>query len=164
MEKREISLTLRNEQYLRRIPFSTTKEFKDELLKQLPTKIDVGCIYKSCTLRSFNDIKKEIVFDIDLSDYDSVRTCCKKDNVCSNCWKFLVIGCNILKETLNYDFGYKHLLWVFSGRRGIHCWVCDTKAKTTDRNCRNAIMEYIKSLNTSLKQRSESNNLHPAQT
>lgn len=53
------------------------------------------------------------------------------------------MGAKVLNEILRNEFGFKHLLFVFSGRRGFHCWVCDREARELTPEARRAIADYL---------------------
>lgn len=82
--KRELSYTLSNDVYLRYKSFDNASSFRSDVVKNRPLKIDIGSVYsvkpstkKSLADAQFYPIAREVVFDVDLSDYDDLRTCCQ---------------------------------------------------------------------------------------
>jgi len=117
----------------------------------MPSRFEIGPVYTSNprdkkTLRNtsaFKPLSKELCFDIDLTDYDDIRTCCDKANICNKCWQFITMAIKVVDVALRDDFGFEHIMWVYSGRRGAHAWVCDKKARTMDDQKRRAIASYL---------------------
>ncbi|KUJ10681.1 prim-pol domain-containing protein [Mollisia scopiformis] len=148
---REFAFTLQNDAYLRYQSFPTSDLLRKDVLRLNPSRFEIGPVYSTNprdrkTLRkasSFKPIAKELCFDIDLTDYDDIRTCCDKANICNKCWQFMTMAIKVIDVALREDFGFKHIMWVYSGRRGAHAWVCDKKARTMDDQKRRAIAGYL---------------------
>ena len=81
---REFSFTLANSVYVRYQSFDSAASLAHQLQKDLPVKMDIGAVYntrpterKTIAGAHFKPIEHELVFDIDISDYDDVRICCQ---------------------------------------------------------------------------------------
>ncbi|KAK6203592.1 uncharacterized protein RJT21DRAFT_119757 [Scheffersomyces amazonensis] len=147
---REFAYEHRSGAYQRYNSFESQEEFKKSVVNANPTRFEIGAVYtvnpkerRNLPKNALKPISKELVFDIDLTDYDDIRTCCQGTDICMKCWKFIRVGSKIIESALRDDFGFKHLVWVFSGRRGAHCWISDSRARNLDELTRKAIVEYM---------------------
>ncbi|KAG0203673.1 hypothetical protein BGX28_004117 [Mortierella sp. GBA30] len=169
---REFCFTLIDDTYIRYQSYKSVDEFKQELIRLCPAKIDLGAIYNikprdknMIRAASFQPVSKELVFDIDMTDYDEIRTCCSGGDVCTRCWEFMTVAMKIIDAALRDDFGFKHLLWVYSGRRGIHCWIGDERARQLNNEQRKAIVSYLEVIKGGAQQGKKvklPNVLHPS--
>lgn len=140
-----------NEVYIRYQSFLSQEELTSAIMKRRPTKIDIGAVFnyppkdnKSLPSGKLQTQERELVFDIDLTDYDGVRNCgCSGAKICNKCWKFMGMAIDVMDGGLREDFGFEHLAWFYSGRRGVHCWVCDDKARKLSNEARSAVATYF---------------------
>ena len=130
---------------------------------------------------AFKAAERELIFDIDLTDYDDVRTCCRRGyasgrrcsrtragvvacvyplepfsppsvpacsggGICGKCWAYMAVAVRLLDMSLRADFGFQSILFVYSGRRGVHCWVCDEGARALTNDARSAIVDYLSAM------------------
>lgn len=148
---REFAFTLQNEAYLRYQSFPSADLLRRDILKLNPSRFEIGPVYTANprdrkTLRkasAFKPLSKEIVFDIDLTDYDDIRTCCSDKKICQKCWTFVTMSIKVVDVALREDFGFNHIMWVYSGRRGAHAWISDKEARELDDDRRKALAGYV---------------------
>jgi len=146
---REFSFTLKEDIYVRHKNFANPEELRSELVKITPQKIDIGGVWKKAFgpgSQSNEPFERELVFDVDMNDYDGLRDCgCTGANICHKCWKFMVVACKSLSIILTKSCGFRNILWVFSGRRGIHGWVSDSTARRLNNRKRSMLVKFIQS-------------------
>jgi len=169
--RREISFTLDNEAYLRNQYSHDWKELKAKCVKYRPQKIDIGAVFKASPKSSnfgFNDdeenpmqtcVEREFVIDIDMDDYNNVRTCCADANICGKCWKYMKEAYVVIERALKEYFGFRHIIWLFSGRRGVHAWVCDKRARQMTNEVRGSVAEHLRVVSGSDKSGIKAENL-----
>ena len=151
---REFAFVLPNDAYIRYQSFLSADQFRKQCLQMTPVRFEIGPVYSTNprdrkTLRkasAFKPISKELVFDIDMTDYDDIRTCCQGANICHKCWTFITMAIKVVDAALREDFGFKHILWVYSGRRGAHAWISDKRAREMDDQKRRSIANYLEVL------------------
>lgn len=148
--RREFTFTLEHEVFVRYLCFRDAEELAKAVMSRQPERIEIGPVYTArpslrATLPAdkFKPVERELIFDIDLNDYDDVRTCCTGAKICGRCWAFINVAIRVLDAVLRADFGFQHVLFVYSGRRGMHCWVADEAARALTNEQRAGVVEYI---------------------
>lgn len=147
-QRRELCFTLDGDIFARYQSFPDAPSLARSLRQRVPSKIDIGPVYtydprdRAKYGRDFRPVERELVFDVDLTDYDDVRTCGSGGHICKQCWPLMAAAVEVMDSVLRADFGFKHVLWVYSGRRGVHGWVCDAGARQLADEVRAALVGF----------------------
>lgn len=148
--RREFTFVLAGDIYCRYQCFRDAAEWKQKVMDQQPVRMEIGAVYthppknhNSVVKEAYRPLQRELVFDIDMDDYDDIRHCCSGANVCQKCWTFLTCAIRTLDATLRKDFGFQHIVFVYSGRRGVHCWVGDKAARELSDAHRSGVAGYL---------------------
>ena len=73
-------------------------------------------------------LRRELVIDIDVTDYAMLRLTKADRNGCDNAWSLVQLSVSILRTLLEDMYGFKKTLVFYSGGRGAHIWVMDKRA------------------------------------
>jgi len=97
-QRREFTFNLPGDIYVRYKCFRDADEFKRAVLADMPERIEIGPVYtatpdKNKVLKKdvFKPVERELIFDLDMNDYDDIRTCCSGASVCKKCALFFVV-------------------------------------------------------------------------
>ncbi len=147
--KREFGFVVPSGRFIRNISFPNTNALRQFMVENSVLHAYIGAVYSTSPSRD-NPIQKiewkyrEFIFDLDIDEYDLVRTCgCKGYEFCFDCWSLIKDAVIFIDETMKKDFGYTDIRWLFSGRRGVHGWIIDKRAQTYDQKIRTAILNYL---------------------
>ena len=114
---KEVAFFFASGAVLRPLAYATQPEFSRALCTNVPVRFEVGASSDG------GWVARDLVLDIDINDYDAVRECCTGSTLCDDCWPLVTRAAAELDRVLEEELGFARRLWVFSGRRGVHCWL-----------------------------------------
>ena len=92
-------------------------------------------------------VRRVLSFDIDLTDKEFLNTVGEDGKVsaelCDEAYPISAMSAYILRVLLNEAFGYKQVLIVYSGRRGVHVHVFDDAAMRLSDEARSSVLSYV---------------------
>lgn len=118
-------------------PLSIQEYYYNE--NEVPILYDsIGTTTSNSSRPECSKVYKEVTFDIDITDYDRFCACSELKTVCDTCWLHMEGTCFILNELLmtRYGIEQENIMWIFSGGKGIHCFVNDSKMLKMTENAR----------------------------
>lgn len=152
LENREFSVTqvasTGDEYFTRHLWAETAASLKKKLTDMKLVRIDVGAVHTTCvswhTRPTCKPIIREMVFDIDAQEY--TRECCSDDKkVCERCWIFIECAVAVLDRLFRERLRFSNVLWVSSGRRGVHAWILDRDPCASSAVPRRFVLDWIAS-------------------
>ncbi|BFU21851.1 DNA primase small subunit, putative [Entamoeba histolytica] len=143
-QTRELAAFKTNSFFNRYLHFNSSYDLSNYLSRYVPERIEIGPIFDHLLFNKTNTATmREFVIDIDIDDYDDIRYCCSSTQVCKKCWILMSCAAKVIHHIFQEQFGMKHILNVFSGRRGIHFWICDEQALHFNEQMRTYITKYF---------------------
>jgi DNA primase catalytic subunit len=127
--------------YKKCTPFKSGDDLAKFVKTAVPMVIHAGACYKGDV-----PIGREIIFDIDLSDYSDLRNGCgcrDKKKACSECWNIAVCSKEMIKYLMENYWGFKDCMPMFSGGRGIHCWFMGKRSFEASEELRKNICRFF---------------------
>lgn len=147
LENRECAFFFDEERFMRWQNLDTLKRLA---LSNPPQRMEIGPVYthpiairQQQSPGEFRPKSKELIFDLDADDFKEIKCCCGDSEICEKCWPYMNCAIDALTTVLRKNFGFKKIFPVFSGRRGIHIWVCDKKARDLTAAVRDKIVTYL---------------------
>ncbi|OHT07360.1 DNA primase small subunit [Tritrichomonas foetus] len=150
LDQRECAFWFDEERFNRWSHINDMERILSSVTQSPPERMEIGPVYthrlkerSSVPAGTFFAMHRELVFDIDSDDFKDIKCCCEASSICEHCWHYMHCALDCLFMALKENFGFKYILPVFSGRRGVHIWVCDEKARELQQPVREGIVKFL---------------------
>ena len=133
LHKREICVENVDACYIRWLSVSSHTELRALFKEKRVEKLHTGAIFSNEPRfkkkgLEMSPVERELVFDIDVNDYDVWGIDANDIDSCDYAWPVVAFGMKMVKHVLQHHFGFENMLLVYSGRRGAHMSVYDARA------------------------------------
>jgi DNA primase small subunit len=110
LRRREFSFTTGDDVYIRYLCYDDARAFRKDLVDKLPYKIDIGAAFSAPPsekgkFKAFQPVQRELIFDIDLTDYDFLPVDASKLDTCDAAWPFMAVAVKALDRMLRCGGG-----------------------------------------------------------